>query len=272
MIDLAIITSTPHLADLATGGSIDMALTHLVLNNPAYAAHYRARAAAGVHVILDNSAFELEDTTGAGLGAEPVLKAAALVGASTVICQDVLFDCAATTTSTKRFLAHAADLAESGTYRYMAVPQGTTEGEWMASYRDLAALPGIEVIGLSKLSVPAAFGAPVAEARLACVQALRSAGACLPLHLLGGDRSLLWELTEHHQRGNAQPDGPVVSNDSSFAYWYPACDIGLDPGTLRAARSAQTKPNLDDHQLTPAQLAVAHGVVEQLRTAAGLPR
>ena len=38
VIDVAVIASLPHLHDLAACGSIDMALTHLALHHPGYAA------------------------------------------------------------------------------------------------------------------------------------------------------------------------------------------------------------------------------------------
>jgi hypothetical protein len=84
VIDVAVIASLPHLQDVAASGSMDMALTHLALRYPGYAAHHAARAAAGGTVILDNSAYELADTLGCGLDAGPVLTAAALTGATEV--------------------------------------------------------------------------------------------------------------------------------------------------------------------------------------------
>src|SRR5690606_17786176 len=66
-IDVAVIAPIAHLDDLSARGSIDMALTHLVLTRPDYAAHYAARSAAGTRVILDNSAYELEEHTGSGM-------------------------------------------------------------------------------------------------------------------------------------------------------------------------------------------------------------
>jgi hypothetical protein len=273
VIDLAVIASIPHLHDLSAAGSIDMALTHLALASPTYAAYHRRRAAAGVTVILDNSAYELETATGRGLAAPAVLDAAERTGARVVICQDVLYDGAATVASTRRFLAHAADRAAGGDNgrRYMAVPQGRTRAEWLRCHDQLAALPGIAMIGLSKLSVPCCFAAPVAEARLACVEELLERGAPKPLHLLGGDRSLAWELAEHRRRGHDQRGtSGVRSNDSSFAYWYAACGIPVDPAAGRACQNAPGKPDLRG-RLDPNRLAAAAGHVRLLRTAAGLP-
>ncbi|MBO4205583.1 hypothetical protein [Micromonospora echinofusca] len=269
MIGVAVITSTPHLAGLSTAGSIDMALTHLVLTEPAQAAHFAARAQAGVRVVLDNSAYELEETTGQGMSAAAVLRAAHLINPTVVICHDVLYDGPATVGATRRFLAEAADLAEPGQFTYMAVPQGTTRREWLDCHARLTDLPGVDMIGLSKLSVPRCFAGPVAEARLDCLAALTGDGdPPLPLHLLGGDRSLIWELRQHHERGY---DMFITGNDSSFAFWYAAHDLPADILTGRATRYAPDKPNLHDHVLDPLRLSAAHRHVALLRDAAGLP-
>jgi hypothetical protein len=168
MIDLAVIAGVPHLHNLSTQGSIDMALTHLVAQYPAYADYFLTRSQTGVRVILDNSAYELETDTGHGLPAAPVLSAARRVGAAVVICQDVLYDGPATLAATRRFLTEAA----GGPYQLMAVPQGRDRTEWLDCYHRLIDLPGVDIIGLSKLSLPRSFAAPVAEARLDCVSTL----------------------------------------------------------------------------------------------------
>ncbi|MBX7267519.1 hypothetical protein KIF24_16780 [Micromonospora sp. Llam7] len=261
MIDLAVISSTAHLADLSAHGSIDMALTHLVLANPDYAAHYRDRSAAGVRILLDNSAYELEATTGAGMPAAAVLDAAARINAAVVVCTDVLYDGPATVATTRQFLTDAADHP----YQFMAVPQGTTRAEWLDCYQRLTDL-GVGLIGLSKLSVPRCFAAPVAEARLDCADILHRRDEPVPLHLLGGDRSLPWELAEHRRRSHDL----ITSNDSSFAYWYPATGVAVDETTGRAAREAPGKPDLTGGRLSASQLDTAHQHIALLRRAAGL--
>ncbi|WP_239331353.1 hypothetical protein [Frankia sp. CiP3] len=263
MIDVAIIASVGILTRLSGRGTIDMALTHLVLTDPAYTAYHAARSAVDGRVILDNSAYELAATSGRGLPATDVLTAAAMVGASDVICQDVLYDGPATLAATSRFLTEAAD-ARYQPSRFMAVPQGTTRAEWLTSYDALAALPGIDLIGLSKLSVPRCWGRPVAEARLACVAELAARGGP-HLHLLGGDRSLPWELREHRRRGHEA----VRSNDSSFAYWYAASGIPVDETTGRAAREASAPPDLTHRQLTDEQLTDAERLASLVLEAAG---
>lgn len=273
MIDIAVIASTPSLQRLSAAGTIDMALTHLVLAQPAYAGFFQARTRAGVTVVLDNSAYELQDTTGAGMAAGPVLQAKELTGAQIVVCQDVLFDGPATIITTQRFLdaARHQDTAGAAGLRFIGVPQGHTRAEWLDCYHRLVAMPGIDMIGLSKLSVPRCFGAPVAEARIACVAHLLELGAPTLFHLLGGDRSLPWELREHRRLGHDRAEhGGVRSNDSSFAFWYAASGIDVDGHTGRAERDATTKPDLMAGALTDTDLATALRHVALLRRAAGL--
>ncbi|XVS60891.1 hypothetical protein ACQPYE_21530 [Actinosynnema sp. CA-299493] len=267
MIDLAIIAAVPHLDPISASGSIDMALTHLVLRHPAYERFYRDRSLAGVTVFLDNSAYELAHT-GGGLAARPVLDAASRIGATVLVCQDFPFDGRATVTSTRRFVAEALDRDSRPRPLLMGVPQGTTRQEWLDCYHRLVDLPGIDLIGLSKLSVPVCFAAPVAESRLACVEHLLDHAAPPPLHLLGGDRSLPWELSEHRRRGH---DAAVRSNDSSFAYWYAVEGIDVDPCTGRADREAATRPDLESTRLGDDGIRTARRHVARLRQAAGLP-
>src|SRR6202050_1283929 len=124
MIDVAGIAPIAPLADLCGLGSSDMALTQLVLVSSRYASYYGAQAAAGRTVILDNGAYELESSTGTGLIAEPVLRAAESIAAAEVVCTDVPFDGSATVADTRLFLSYAADVG--GSVRFMRVLQGST--------------------------------------------------------------------------------------------------------------------------------------------------
>jgi hypothetical protein len=266
VIDFAVIASAAHLDDLAALGSIDMALTHLALRRPGYARHHSARAAAGVSVLLDNSAYELADTLGSGLDAGPVLTAARRTGAAEVVCTDVPYDGPATLATTCRFLATAA--ATTDGLRFMAVPQGSTRAEWLACYDALTAIPAVHSIGISKLSVPRCWNNTLAAARLACVTQLHRDGTPpRPLHLLGGDGCLPAELQAHRDRGHAG----VRSSDSSAAFWYARHGIPLDPSSTEMTRPAPPKPDLETTQLTAVQLAAARANITMIRQAAGLP-
>lgn len=193
-------------------------------------------------------------------------KAAGLIGAAEVVCTDVLYDGQGTVAATRRFLSQAAGLGSRA--RFIGVPQGDTRREWLACYEALIELDAIEVIGLSKLSIPRCWPGEVAEARLACVAELHRHGpppkAC---HLLGGDRSLPAELRSHHDLGHQA----VRSNDSSAAAWHAAFGVPFDPATGRAARQAPGKPDLQRTVLSASQLDIAHANISILRAHAGLP-
>jgi hypothetical protein len=263
-IDVAVIAPIAHLGDLSSQGSIDMALAPLVLASPRYARHYAAQAAAGRMVMLDNGAYEMEQSVGIGLTAGPVLEAARIIGAAEVVCTDVPFDGPATIATTRRFLAEASS---SPGIRFMGVPQGSTHQEWMACYQTLAAMPGIDVIGLSKLSVPRCWKTDIAAARLACAAELHQAGMPpRPLHLLGGDRSLPAELRSHCERGHQA----IRSNDSSMTVWYAAIGLQIDPRTGCAESDAPGKPELESTRLNPAQQAAARANITVLRASANL--
>src|SRR5262249_53215106 len=62
----------------------------------------------------------------------------------------------------------------------------------------------------------------------------------------------------------------VVSNDSSFAFWYPATDTPVHAASGRAAAAAPGKPDLTATRLTRDQLRLAERYVSLLREAAGL--
>jgi hypothetical protein len=264
VIDVAVIASLAHLHDLTACGSIDMALTHVALRHPGYAAYHEARAGAGGTVILDNSAYELEDTLGSGLTAGPVLTAARMTGAAEVVCTDIPHNGPATVAATRRFLTQAAEMTG---LRFMAVPQGSTKAEWLACYEALAAMPEVHSIGVSKLSVPRCWHAGVATARLACVAELHQHGTPpKPLHLLGGDGCLPAELRAHRQRGHTG----VRSNDSSAAFWYARIGIALNPVTTVMTWPVPPKPDLETTRLTPPELAAARAGITMIRDAAGL--
>lgn len=229
-IKVCVITPISHLEQYGSLGEMDMSLTHLVLEDEVYATYYRRQAAGGRFVILDNSAFELEQE-GKGLDPDPVLDAAEIVRPTEVIATDVLFDGPATIESTANFIERMRIRGLLGKYRIMGVVQGKTEEEWMTCFESLLLMPEVNTIGLSKLSVPVSFlgekesSGCVARSRIKCTMALSehfggelefamNSSRKLTVHLLGGDNWTPWEM--RHQKQYPW----VRSNDSSCAVWY----------------------------------------------------
>ena len=270
-IKICVITPISHLEVFGALGEMDMSLSHLVLENPngPYATYYKQQREKGRFVILDNSAFELEQQ-GRGLDPDPVLDAAEITNPTEVIATDCLFDGVATLESTERFIARMKERKVLGKYKVMAVAQGKTEQEWWACFSRLLYLPDVDTIGLSKLAVPQSFlgerESPgcVARSRLICTrqiaqgfsvprsiypliglngQQVESIGYNLAygkvLHLLGGDNWTPWEMQQ-------QKRYPWIrSNDSSAAVWYGKyCKVFSEEGKIEDIITE--KPDLEN--------------------------
>jgi hypothetical protein len=245
-----------------------MALTHLIVKGAGflhsehvsnnYTKYFKQKSDEGKWVILDNSAYEigkLEAThaTGQGLGPDLVLQAAEIINPSIVIAQDVLCDSQATIESTKHFLRYVEYKGLQGKFLIMAVPQGKTKDEWLMCFETLSKMKGINQIGFSKISVPLSFGGNQAEdgcvskARLECTKTINEhffAEDLLPVHLLGGDNWLPWELSQ-------QKKYPwIFSNDSSATVWYGLFKQTFDSVSGKIPRIITTKPDLENHEET----------------------
>jgi hypothetical protein len=294
-IKVCIISPASHLDQYSILGDCEMALTHLIVPDAGfhhsshvkcnYVNYFKKRSEENKWTILDNSAYEigkLESTSasGQGLGPELVLQAAEMINPSIVIAQDVLCDRHATLESTKAFIKYVEDKGLLGKFDIMAVPQGKTEDEWLMSYEELSALPQVDQIGLSKISVPLSFGGTqskdgcVATARLECTSKIHAEfflknkssrdlqvapqeyglvgtqwarkhrlkyTGPKPAHLLGGDNQLPWELSQ-------QKRYPwIFSNDSSATVQYGLKGKKFDPHTGTIENIITEKPDLENN-------------------------
>ena len=226
-IKICVITPISHLKNFARLGEMDMSLSHLVLENPIgpYVEYYKEQRELGRFVILDNSAFELEQQ-GKGLDPDPVLDACELTNPNEVIATDCLFDGPATIESTKRFIQKMLDRGVFGKYQIMGVAQGKTKQEWWDCFKQLLDLP-IDTIGLSKLAVPVSYfgekesSGCVSMSRIMCVEDIAHRYGFdaetingKRIHLLGGDNWLPREINQQKRYKW------IRSNDSSAAVWY----------------------------------------------------
>ncbi len=254
---IAIIAPHSHL-DLYVpyGDHIAMALTHLVLADQKYADYYRRlREEYGYHVILDNSAFEMEQQ-GKGLDPEPVLQAAQLINASEVICTDVLCDYWATIDSTQNFISEYQKIwpigREHSGPKMQAVVQGNNEEDWWVCYHALNTMPEIDVLGFSKVSIPHCFhgnredSGCVTQARLKVTQIIQEDENLWPIlqgktvHLLGGDNWSPYELSiQTRYRW-------IRSNDTSMPIWYGRHGQTADLETGKIADIITEKPDLEN--------------------------
>lgn len=272
-----VIAPTSHLQLSTLGSGIHMALTHLTTESDEYVKFFQRMINKQEYVILDNSAFELEQQ-GKGLDPEPVLKAAKLIGASEVIATDVLCNGDATMASTRNFIkefkAFFGEEIRTGrpVPKIMAVPQGKTPEEWLDCYTRLLYTENVDVLGFSKISVPTSFGGPdarktsggVVNARLKLIKFLDE--KCMwpenivgrkkiEIHLLGGDNWSGHELREVSKTvGWRVPSHPIRSNDTSAPVWYGAYGQKFDAFTGKAATFIGEKPDLENHRQTTAEM------------------
>ena len=217
-----------HLKVYSGLGEMDMSLTHMIAAEPDgdYARYYREQSDKGRFVILDNSAFELEQL-GKGMDPDIVLDAARITKPTEVIATDTVLDGPATVESTKHFIERMKARRELGKYKVMAVPQGRHIGEWWDCFVKLHSIPEVDTIGLSKLSVPMSWlgekesNGNCARSRIECCKAIRQHLSAIDeptkeFHLLGGDNWTPFEMMQHRALGHDF----IRSNDSSCAVWY----------------------------------------------------
>jgi hypothetical protein len=166
-----------------------LALTHLILSTPSYAAFYLERIQHGDYVFVDNSLIEL----GEAADMHKVIQAANMIGAEEIILPDVYMDRVGTRQAIARAMHDWAEYAyvEGGQCvdKLMIVPQGEHLIEWMRSYEELVNKwgPAIHSIGIPKNTHK--FGTPeVPFGREKLIQELISCGFLhggLEYHLLG---------------------------------------------------------------------------------------
>ena len=224
--------SSPHFLELCSLGDIEMCLAPLVMNDRrpdlGYGLYYKQAAADGRFVILDNGAAE-----GALMSSSDLLDLVDHIRPAEVVAPDIIYDGLATITAVLEFLeVLGTRRLRNGRSRVgvMAVPQGSTRAEYMNCAAVLEMFPAVTALGLSKLSTARCFGnddTPLVIARTRAVDAL-SRLTTKPLHLLGGDWSLPWEVACHASGGDAPQ---LRSNDSSFVYWYSREGAVLTPET-----------------------------------------
>lgn len=226
-VKVCVISPTSHLDKYSSLGDFHMSLTHLILENGgenSYSEYYRQQTEQGNYVILDCSAYEMEQQ-GKGLDPDPVLDAAEITNPSEIIATDFLFNGQATIESTKAFIKRMDQRGLLGKFRIMGVVQGKTKDEWWNCFESLLQIKEVNVIGLSKLSVPICWlgekssSGCVTRSRIECVKDLLNFGihtyiADKAFHALGGDNWWAYEIGQQNKLRLLR------SSDSSSPVWY----------------------------------------------------
>jgi hypothetical protein len=186
---------------------LNMVLTHLVLNNPAYR---EAMAKLKGIKFLDNSYFEL----GYCMRPQEMIEAAKLVHATHLICPD------GTTEGAELFKEHG--------YKVICIPK------WASQFEEFMRDPAIDIVGVSEEHF-AYRHSPGARYEL-FRDHLTDDMPEKKIHLLGGTDSL-WEL------GMLKPfDKHIYSWDSSMAIWQGHLGVDVE----RMKRKDTTSVDFDE--------------------------
>ena len=175
----ALISPTQFLDQVQPFSDYHLVLTHKVIYDVKYRNFYIQRSKAGDHMILDNSAAEMNARS---LPLKNVVLAAVLVKPTVVILPDYMFDC-------MRTLDETVNALRSPQLRFMkrvlpdvklcAVIQGVDPDEWLACFEALNGdNNGIDILCVPMLTTQV-FGSRV-EALEAIAKKVRK-----PVHLLG---------------------------------------------------------------------------------------
>lgn len=123
-----------------------MFLTHMIEKYPMYANTARD---IGGYKILDNSLIELGDAVDLGR----VLAAAEKIHADEIILPDVFQDGPATVKAVKEALQYLTEKwpNRNWPFKLMAVAHGKDTEEWHECYKELMAMPDIDVLGIPKV-------------------------------------------------------------------------------------------------------------------------
>ena len=253
-MDLAFIAPTKHLNTVSAKGNILLALAHLIDDNGKneYARFHRRAAERGVRIICDNGLFE-----GRQVDDEALLRRATAIKAQVVCAPDSLLNSDETIKRFKQFIRVKQDAGL--VIDVMGIPQADTPAGWWDCFRFFDLSNDCQLIGLSILSIPAAFGEyfgtrTITNTRMELIRQLYSYEILLgrrltKCHLLGlgdhlGDLTLSTRLL---------PD-TIISNDSSSAYVHGRQGIRYTQlGNLKTGKDPR-QVNFDtDEELTSEQ-------------------
>jgi hypothetical protein len=162
-------------------------LAHLYIKSKHYRKFFKRVKKRGKFITLDNSAAERSLVT-----EDALIKIVKDLMPNEVIAPDVLFNKKATVNNLNKFIRRMSKEGLIGKVDILGCPQGRTKHEWLECYETMLQDPYVNVIGLSKISVPycwykkAQKDRHIAKARRICVKYLYKKGLLLkPIHCLG---------------------------------------------------------------------------------------
>lgn len=213
---LSIITPEGNLEDFAPLGDMHLLIANFIEPKSKYTKFYKER---NEYIILDTGAFE----TGVSMPTEELIKRAVLVQADEVASPDVVYNWKETYHNAIDFVDATADY----TFRRMAIPQASNIKDWFRCLEHLMGIDGVDVIGLSILSIPQCFKKEtgvdtIMENRLLCTQMMEREGLFFDeyeYHLLGlgNPLELMYQKQIKHIR-SCDTSGPVVHGMHGVRY------------------------------------------------------
>lgn len=245
MIKVAIISPIKYIK-FCEFGDIHMALTPFITGDFTSDKYINFYHTSRKYKILDNGIFEMENA-GVGCDFSRILKAAEIIKANEIILSDYLYDSMKTIDTAYKCIDILDKKALLGRYSLHAVPQGESLEDWIRCFDEIMQIKEINVIGISKLSVPKCFGnfqgksGSIAKSRIKSVKHILKTGkykikeSCIQknggtpkkIHLLGGDNWVAYEL-------NIQKRYPFIrSIDTSMPIWYALNNRLIDPITKK---------------------------------------
>lgn len=239
-MDIAFIAPKKLMGQFSSRGDIQLTLSHL-LDDPEYEIETKKLE---LPIRLDNGLFE----NGHPEKIESVIEKAQRIGATHFFAPDVMFNRKKTEANARK----AIKLAKGTGLKVAAVVQADNSKDFIESYQTFVNMKGIDLIGLSILSIPESFHEltetyDIMINRRRCLQELNHLEEHKDSHLLGAGSS-------YADMRYASLYCPwVVSHDSSSAVWNAIQGHRINPITLEVM-GGKTKVPVDfdwNEELTP---------------------
>jgi len=128
-----------------------LCLAHQVKKDPIYAEFFKMQVTRGAFVIQDNGVVE----TGTPLNIDELVSLADQIKCQEMILPDFIYDLTKTLRMSLSALRYVRDKL-SREMRLMAVPQGDTQGKWVACVREMLSW-NIDTFGITRFLVPKVF-------------------------------------------------------------------------------------------------------------------
>lgn len=228
----AIISPIALLNEYSGLSTFQMALAHLVLQDSCYREFFARRSREGDFVLMDNGVVE----TGVALQPEQLVRAASSIEASEIVLPDCINNAPGTYARTVKALRWIRKAGLLGSYRLLAVPQGSTALEWLRMVELFSSMPEVDTIGVTKFAAPLVDGGR--ERLLEAMESLGLVHRHKEYHLLGIWRDPLEVLRVR----NAFPW--VRSVDSSLPVLSGMCGVEF-PNPMRDCRFTRPEGDLN---------------------------